>query len=183
MVFLYTGVFGIWSFLERIGADAGLSPQFAGTVVSGALFAGAVAALVPVWLGDRLGRRGPILLASLMLLIAIAVLGSNVTKLSFAAAALTFNAAWTIAIIFQLGAVAAADTTGRFVTGIPAATALGATLGPALGGITKAQLGITGLCAVAMASVLASLAIATWVSGESRWGCTGGHRGMMCYRS
>ena len=167
IVLLYLGIFGIWTFMERIGTQAGLSPHYVGAVISGALVSGAVGTLVPVALGDRFGRRAPILLAALMLMAAILALGSSAGRLGFALAALSFNFAWTISMIYQCGAVAAADTSGRYAAGIPQALALGAFFGPALAGAMKAQLGLLGLSAVGVLAVLASLSIAMWVAGEA----------------
>jgi predicted MFS family arabinose efflux permease len=167
VVLLNVGIFGIWSFLERIGVNAGLSPPFVGNVISVALVVGALAALVPVVFGDRLGRRGPIFCASLTLVFAIIVLSSEMSAFNFVVAVICFNFAWTISVIFQLGAVAMADSTGRYVAGIPIALALGGTLGPTVGGVMQEKLGVAGLGGVAVLAVLASAAIAWWVAGNS----------------
>lgn len=160
-VVFYVGVSGMWTFIERIGSDAGLSGRFVGSALSAGLIAGGGAALVAAIVGDRYGRRWPLLLSGLGLLGSIGLL-MFADAYRFALAVPLFNVCWTFAIIYGLAVVAATDTSGRFVVAIPAALGIGFVIGPTLGGTVLTELGTSGFGIMAGVSVV--LAVGLFIS-------------------
>lgn len=166
LVLFYFGVGAIWSFLERIAVGTGLSREFIGTVVSGALVAGGISCLVPVILADKMGRRLPIVLSALGLCMTIVIFTFNLTEGSFLAVAMIFNSLWTIMAIYAIAVISVKDPTGWYVVAIPAALGLGQALGPLVGGFAYASFGVTGLCILSAVMVLLSLGIFVSITRE-----------------
>lgn len=164
----YLGVGAVWAFLERIALAGGLTREFVGTAVSGALIAGGLSCLVPVLLADRIGRRLPIAISACGLCLAIALFAANLAEAGFLATALTFNALWTIMAIYAIAVISVQDPTGWYVVAIPATLGIGQAIGPLAGGFTVASFGITGLCAMAVLMVLISLGIFLSITRERR---------------
>ncbi len=133
IVILNLGLGALWGFLERLGVQIGLSAETIGTVLSlstigmiaGSLFAG--------WLGIRLGRAVPMLVASLLCGIsALAVMTADSLAM-YASAIMLYGVAYLfVGPYIIVGMASALDTSGR--------------LAPACGGVMffSYSLGIAG---------------------------------------
>lgn len=133
IVILNLGLGALWGFLERLGVQIGLSAETIGTVLSlstigmiaGSLFAG--------WLGIRLGRAVPMLVASLLCGIsALAVMTADSLAM-YASAIMLYGVAYLfVGPYIIVGIASALDTSGR--------------LAPACGGVMffSYSLGIAG---------------------------------------
>jgi predicted MFS family arabinose efflux permease len=124
------GMAALWTFFERIGNAAGISPSVTGFVISASLVAGGLGSLVPVILSDRWGRTWPILGSGLLLIAAIVLFTKASNPALYGAAGLLFFFSWTVSIIYQLGRLAARDQSGRVVAMLPALLGIASTLGP-----------------------------------------------------
>ena len=129
----HTAAAAIWAFYERVGNASGIAPETVGAVLSVALLAGGAGSLVPVFLHARTGRLVPIFVAAILQIACLAGLLLR-PESTYLVAGPVFMFAWTVSIIFQLGNVAALDTSGRYVAAIPAVLGVAAILGPTIGG-------------------------------------------------
>jgi MFS family permease len=138
--------------VERIGVGIGLSSPEAGTILAAALALSILGALGASILGDRWGRRVPLMLAFVAQLISLVLLmRSDAT--SYAIGAVVYSLAWAFAVPYLYSFVASLDESGRLVVLAPAAQAVGAALGPAvaaslLGGAAYAP--VSAVAAVAL---------------------------------
>ena len=56
----YGGQAAVWAYFERMGMDAGIAPDTVGRILSASLVLGILGAALATWLGDRRGRRLPV---------------------------------------------------------------------------------------------------------------------------
>ncbi|HEY7643017.1 MAG TPA: MFS transporter [Steroidobacteraceae bacterium] len=121
----------LWTYVERIGVGIGLSSAQAGTILAVALALSALGALGAAFLGDRWGRRVPLLLAFIAQVISLVLLMHSDT-ISYSIAALVYSLAWAFAVPYLYSFVASVDGSGRGIVLAPAVQAVGAALGPAV---------------------------------------------------
>jgi MFS family permease len=121
----------LWTYVERIGVRVGLSSPQAGTILATALALSTLGALGAAFLGDRWGRRVPLLLAFITQLISLGLLLGTDT-ISYSIGAVVYSLAWAFAIPYLYSFMASLDESGRGIVLAPAAQALGAALGPAV---------------------------------------------------
>lgn len=165
---LYLGLLGVWGFLERAGADAGMAPSLVGAALSGALFVGGIGALFVAVIGQRLGTILPLGVATLLILAAMAALALPANPWWFAAGALVFNVGWNLATPFQYGLVAAADPSGRLVVLIPAVQTFCSVVGAGLAGYIVGVASHGGLYAFMGICALVSFGIFAWAAVRQR---------------
>lgn len=145
----------VWAFYERVGDASGVAPEAIGAVLSVALLAGGAGSLVPVFLHARIGRLTPIVASALVQLACLASL-ILAPSISYLVAGPVFMFAWTVSIIFQLGNIAALDSTGRYSVAIPAVVGVAAIIGPTLGGALATDGSFSRLLLVAGALIVFS---------------------------
>jgi predicted MFS family arabinose efflux permease len=129
---LYVALGGVWTYVERIGAAAGLAATRIGddlTIASLCGIAGCGSAIV---LGARWGRVRPLLLGFALILAGAAALGGTVSATGFLLAAGAFKFAWTFALPFILASMATHDSSGRLMAIANFMIGGGLALGPAL---------------------------------------------------
>jgi predicted MFS family arabinose efflux permease len=131
MAFFSLNLGALWTYVERIGVGIGLSSPQAGTILALALALSILGALGASWLGDRWGRRTPLLLAFITQLISLALLMRTDTT-SYSIGAVVYSLAWAFAVPYLYSFVAGLDESGRGIVLAPAAQAVGAALGPAI---------------------------------------------------
>jgi len=155
-----------WAFAVRVSSGHGVADADIVRAVALSIGLGLGGSFIPIVLGDRAGRVGPILAATAALaLSAVAVaLVTQVIPLMLALAA--FNGAWNLASVYQLSSLAAQDRSGRY-TGLGAFAQLaGQAIGPPIGGIVIDRWGAgtvpwgVGAFAVAGAAVFLAVAAA-----------------------
>lgn len=134
LLMLYMGVGVIWTFVERVGAEAGLSHDFIANTLGIANAASALAC----WFAPRLamGRRlyPSTLVMQTLCGLAAAVLAKDHTTLAYAGAVMVFVTAWSVAAILLLSTVPHFDTVGRYAALAPGFLGLGFGFGSLLGG-------------------------------------------------
>lgn len=121
----------LWTYVERIGVGIGLSSPQTGTILAMALALSILGALGASWLGDRWGRRAPLVLASVAQLVSLVLLMRTDTT-SYSIGAVVYSLAWAFAVPYLYSLVASLDASGRLIVLSPAAQAVGAALGPAV---------------------------------------------------
>ena len=129
------GLGGVWAFMERIGNSAGFSMVDIGNALAVSGLVGGLGALVAAVLGTRLGRLLPIVFALTLQIITCLILATRSDWYSYLLAIALFNFCWNLTLPYMMGAIAAADVSGRFMVLIPAAQAGGYALGPTLVGL------------------------------------------------
>ena len=129
---LYIALGGLWTYVERIGAAAGLAPALIGddlTIASVCCITGCLGAIL---LGSRFGRLRPLLLGFALIIGGAAALRGTPSPLRYLLAAGTFKFAWTFALPFILAGMASHDRSGRLMALANFMIGGGLALGPAL---------------------------------------------------
>lgn len=144
------GQVALWVFLERIAHDIGADAAQMGLLFSVLKVVGGLSAALVAALGDKLGNRLPHLLVFVTLCVGVALLAARPSFMVFAFGAWIWEAAFTIGCVFQTAAIAKLDPSNKLVVLVPAAFAISAFVGPALGGMLAAT-GFAPLLALAVA--------------------------------
>jgi predicted MFS family arabinose efflux permease len=151
-VLWYTGVGGVWAFIERIGTSSGIGLAPIGSALAIGMGLGAAGALLASAVSDRWGRLPMFSVAMFAQVIALYVLTTHLAWSAFLLAAILFNVSWNFALPFLMGAIAARDPSGRFTVLIVAAQGLGVAVGPVIAGFLISG---TGLAAVSYFGIVA----------------------------
>ena len=161
----FAGLSAMWGFLERIGAGGDLDPVSIGTVLSLSIIPGMVGALAAAAIGDRFGRRLPHVCSAVIILLAAIVLGQGVSLGSYALAVTLVVLGWNFWLAYLLGALASADTSGRFSALYTAALGLGAATGPVVAGLLVTGASFTPVLLVGVFAIVIGLGAALWLLG------------------
>jgi predicted MFS family arabinose efflux permease len=133
------GLGGLWAFMERIGSSAGFAMSDIGNTLAISGLVGGMGAVVAAILGTRLGRLLPIIFALALQIVSCLLLATRSDWASYLIAAALFNFCWNLTLPYLMGAIAAADFSGRFMVLIPAAQTGGYAIGPMLVGLFMTQ--------------------------------------------
>ncbi|WP_435211519.1 MFS transporter [Luminiphilus sp. nBUS_16] len=129
------GLGSSWAFMERIGSSAGFAMGDIGNALAVSGLIGGFGALMAAVLGTRLGRVLPIVVALTLQVLTCLLLATRNDWYSYLVATALFNFNWNLTLPYLMGAISAADRSGRFMVLIPAAQTGGYALGPMLVGI------------------------------------------------
>jgi MFS family permease len=149
--------FSVWSFVERVGIAHGYPNAEVGQLLGLAALAGLVAGLSASWLGTRLGRALPTLIA--LAGMALATCGIA-TSWAYPPGALLFYASWLVVMPYLLGLLAALDPTGRAVAAATAFQNAGMALAPAVAGSLMVFGGFTAVLTLALVGYLLTAILA-----------------------
>jgi predicted MFS family arabinose efflux permease len=160
--------YGLWTFIERIGAHAGMSPEAIGETLAIATLAGSAAAALTAWAGARLGRIIPVVVSfSIMTGVAAALTNSSQPE-TYVVLLIVWAASAFIAYSYVMGGLAAADSSGRLSALAAGTRSVGAAIGPSASGFVvtaagyqKLGLMVTGWCA---AGLLLSIPLTLYLS-------------------
>lgn len=155
------GQVALWVFLERIAQDVGADAAQMGLLFSVLKVVGGLSAALVAAVGDKLGNRLPHLLVFVTLCIGVVLLAARPSFMVFAFGAWIWEAAFTIGCVFQTAAIARLDPSNKLVVLVPAAFAISAFVGPALGGMLAAT-GFAPLLALAVACAAVPV-VAYWL--------------------
>jgi hypothetical protein len=131
-----------WSFAVPVSAGHGLGQVAIDQALAVSAAIGLSGTLLPVILGDRLGRVAPILVSTAALCAAAAWAAAAADVLSLTAALAIFSCAWNAATVYQLAALAAVDASGRCAGLAAFAQLVGQAVGPVAGGVVIDRLGL-----------------------------------------
>jgi predicted MFS family arabinose efflux permease len=138
LVVFSMGLGGVWAFMERIGNSAGFLMADIGNALAVSALIGGLGALAAAALGTRLGRMLPIVFALMLQIATCFLLATRNDWYSYLLAIALFNFCWNLTLPYLMGAIASADTSGRFMVLIPAAQTGGYALGPIAVGLIMA---------------------------------------------
>ena len=124
----------IWSFSERIGRQAGLSLEEAGVIIAAGAFSGVAGSLFAGWLGDRWGRRRPVMLALVLAGLGYVVMSGAADRMGYIAGVNIYWVTYMFLLPLMIGAGAAMDAGGRAATLAAGTISLTFAVGPACGG-------------------------------------------------
>ena len=135
LIVFSVGLGSVWAFMERIGSSAGFAMGDIGNALAVSGLIGGLGALVAAVLGTHLGRVLPIVVALILEVLTCLLLATRNDWYSYLLAIALFNFCWNLTLPYLMGAISAADRSGRFMVLIPAAQTGGYALGPMLVGI------------------------------------------------
>lgn len=159
MLLLFAATGGVWTYLERMGSAAGLTPHEIGGALGASGIAGVIGPSVTLWLSRRSQRIAPIVIF-MGLLIAGHLLLIDVTSFAiYFTAVCMFNFAWNALIPYYYGVLANIDREGRAAVAGNVLATVGLSAGAAVAaGLTQGS-GYARLLLMASAACLGSLAL------------------------
>ena len=126
---------GIWAFMERFGVeDLGMSVSYVGEVISISIILSLLGPAFVGLVGNRLGRKVPILVCLFLSSFCIYFIFGVATVNTFYFGNITWNIVFTIMVIFILGASADIDPSGKLGSWLNACMLLSASISPAVFG-------------------------------------------------
>ncbi len=134
LVLFSVGLSGLWAFVERIGNHAGFSASDIGGMLAVGSIVGGLGALLAAIMGQRFGRLIPLVISIAGMMAVSLLLGAISDRTSYFVAVSLFNFFWNLSLPYLMGAIAQADSSGRFMVLIPAAQGAGYAAGPVLTG-------------------------------------------------
>jgi MFS family permease len=166
--FFFFNVGVVWTYIERMAVLSGFDSQQIGNGLAIGVSLGIPGALLASWCGDRFGRIVPLALGAVGTVIAVVMLGGDMSFTSFVLAAALYNFVWNFSLAFQYAAVNAVDPGGRGVAAAPAFHGAGGAVGPSVAAlfVTAASLQVVNL--LAAFAVLSSLALFALALGLAR---------------
>jgi MFS family permease len=125
----YAGQTAVWVYLELIGVTWQLESDLIAKILFAGLVAGIVGATTAVVIGDRIGRRIPVVISLTVSAISISLLLFPGEGSRFAIAVCLFNFAWYLFLPYAAAVIASVDRGGKLLTGLgvvfPASLAAG----------------------------------------------------------
>jgi predicted MFS family arabinose efflux permease len=157
MILFFIAQVSIFSFVERLGMEAGFEAQHIGQALGISAFVGLFGAVAGAVISTRLGRTLPIVVAALVQLFCFALWSPDIHLLQYTLLLSGIQFFWNMPIGYQVGVLVAEDRHHRYVLLVPFVQALGISIGPFLGGFALETTGYTGL------TMLASVALFTYL--------------------
>lgn len=159
MMLLFAATGGVWTYLERMGAAAGLTPGEIGMALGASGIAGVIGPSVTLWLSRQHRRLVPISVFMALLIGSQLFLMMKVSFSIYLAVACAFNFAWNALIPYYYGVLADIDREGRAAVAGNVLATVGLSAGAAVAaGLTQGS-GYGPLLSMASAACLASLAL------------------------
>jgi predicted MFS family arabinose efflux permease len=155
----WVGLGAVWAFLERLGQQAGVSPEAVGyllTFYGVAGFAGASSASI---LHKYFGRLELLIASITGALFSVTLIGWASGLFSFAAGVIIFSYIWPLFLTYMGGIMAAIDSGGRVVAMSVSIQCIGLALGTAIGGELSGRYGYISIPVISMVCFLLALAL------------------------
>ncbi|WP_261841835.1 MFS transporter [Aliamphritea ceti] len=128
---VYIGLMAIYTYLERIGNQAGLSPEDIGISFSAMSVAGLLGGGLAAKMGSRCGRSIPVIIGTAGCILSFYLFTiDQVAFATYAAACCLFFGLWSFLLPYLMGACAAVDASGRTLAMANAAIGAGLAFGP-----------------------------------------------------
>ena len=128
----YSGQTGVWVYLERLGDSWGISQEMVAYTLFASLIAGIAGSGLAILLGKKLGRTVPIKASLLFSAAGISLLIQSGGATLFTVAACLFNFGWYLFLPYITAVIAAADDSGKLLTGLAVTFPASLAAGPAL---------------------------------------------------
>jgi len=154
-----TGQGGIWTYLAELGERAELEGEVFGFVLSGVQLIGLIGAFLAIWIGDRFGYKGPIILGIAVNVAAAVGLGMNEDPYLYVLLNVVWYATYYFVVPYLLGFLAKLDELGRWAVAVDAMWWLGDAAGPPISGVIVERGGIDLLAAFPLTTGVVCVAI------------------------
>lgn len=159
-MFIYeTGQGGIWTYIAELGERSGLDGQSFGNMMSAAQLLGLVGAFLAIWVGDRWGTRGPLLIGIGINVAASVALGINENPYAYGVLVVVRIASYYFIVPYVLGLMSKLDNLGRWAVAVDAAWWLGDAAGPPIAGMIVERSGIELLAAFPLCTGIVCIGI------------------------
>ena len=145
----FSGMSAVWTYMERLGVDAGFTNATIGQILSLSLFLALFGAVLAATIADKFNRIFPLLVGLLTVLVSEFLFSMQLTLSIYAVAACLFNMAFAFTLSFLVTLTADLDFNGRFVVLTVPAIAFGNVVGPAVAGSLIGEHGYTGVMLLA----------------------------------
>jgi len=155
----YLGLGGVWAFMERMGADAGIDADSIGKALAIGMAVGLLGAFFAAAVADRFGRVIPFILAMLGQVVAVWMLAGFEDLNGLVIAISIYNGTWNFALPYLFSMAALADTRGQLVVLMSTAQAVGLTFGTTLAGVVIGRWGLAAVTWQGGATAIAALLI------------------------
>lgn len=156
VVVFVIGEGAVWTFMERMGAAAGIAPRDVNTAVSACTLAGLVGAAVTMVPSHRMGVALPLIASTLLSTAAVAAMRSPIPAV-YIAALCAFNFAWLAFSTVQFAVIANADRAGTATVAMSAAWYAGFTIGPYVAGELAVRSGFLAVQCLGLGGILLAL--------------------------
>ncbi|MCY4563996.1 MAG: MFS transporter, partial [Gammaproteobacteria bacterium] len=150
---------GVWAFLERMAAQAGLAHETVGTMLAISVSLAIAGPLAASLIADRYGRAVPLAVVAVGQLAALWILQGPMTAVLFLIAATGFQIFWNFAIPYIVAIVATLDRGRRYIVLVTPFQAAGIALGPVLAGTLAGEGELSLVATLGSAAVLASVVL------------------------
>lgn len=131
ILLVYVGLMAEYTYLERIGNAAGLSPDEIGSAFSAMSIAGLIGGGLAAKLGAKFGRLIPAMLGTAGCIASFYMFSSDTLEANFyTAACCLYFGLWSFLLPYLVGACAAVDASGRTLALGNAAIGAGLAFGP-----------------------------------------------------
>ena len=107
---------GMWAFVERLGVQIGISQYDIGKVTAYSLLAGVFAPVVVWLLSNRFGRKNPITISLIIILISLTYILKTMDFNSYLIGNITWNFSYMVLVIFVLAAAAKLSPSGKLAS-------------------------------------------------------------------
>jgi len=151
------GMLGMWTYLERIGAEMGIAEQTISRGLSICTVFGFLSSAIVLALGDRVARTIPLVICVILNIIGTVAVGSS-NAWVYTIALSVFYFSLPIFLSAQFAAIMHRAPSKRFAVKFQVATNVGS-LGPAIAGLVAEQYGFAAVrwCAITLTLVSATL--------------------------
>lgn len=167
-VLFFVNVFGLWTFIERIGLAAELPANTIGLALGAAQIFAMGGALLAAIVSDRYGRVLPLLIVLVGQALVLWVLVGRFSSTTFFLAAGMFQALFVMGVSYQMGAIAKIDVKGKYLVLMTAAQGLGTAFGPGIAASLINEGDYSGVNMLAAACLLASTLLFLYIIYRSR---------------
>ncbi|MFM1566662.1 MAG: MFS transporter [SAR86 cluster bacterium] len=148
---------GMWAFVERLGVEIGISQYEIGKVIAYSLLVGVLAPVLVWFLGDRFGRKRPIIICLIIIIISLIYILKSMNFSSYLVGNITWNFAYMVTVIFVLAAAARLSPDGKLASWLNASTLLSQASAPIFFGLILTNLSFPNLLPYLLVSICLSL--------------------------
>lgn len=145
LVFIWMGHGAVWTFLERLGGEAGLSVSEVGKILSMGAFVTIGGPLLARVLDTRFGNVLPLIAAATLMIVCVFLIVQMSSVVAYTIGVPIFLVMALFSVPYAMGILSVADPSGRLSAASSAAMTAGGSLGALTGGFAASQLGYSGL--------------------------------------
>ena len=148
---------GMWAFNERLGVEIGLLQSVIGKILSFSLLVGLLAPILVWFVGDRFGRKKPILVCLVLILFSFIYMLTSMHSIAYITGNLIWNFTYTVTVIFVLAAAAHLSPDGKLASWMNATALISQASSPVVFGWILGTQSFNKLLPYIIASILISM--------------------------